>query len=148
MNDKRTHTTMARIIAIIDNGPGKRGCCCDDCGIALRYEYHTDDGGRYGSECVHRHIHAEGWMTYKAAKDAKILASIERQYKAAKNHKSLTCAIYPDNSAIIRGISRYGEDGTRAVIDRLVGEGWELRQVAPGYFPGARNYHLIASREG
>ena len=136
-----------RVIAIIDNGAGKRGECCDDCGIALRYEYHTDDGGRYGSECVHRHIHAEDWMTYKAAKDAKILASIERQYNIAKNYGILTCTIYSDNSATIRGISRYGEDGTKTVIDRLLIDGWELQKIGRGDLPRAYVYHLVAPKE-
>jgi len=124
--------TKTKIITIIDNGSGKRGQSCDDCGIALRYEYHTEDGGIYGSECVHRHIHDQDWLTYKAARDAKVLAAIERQYTEAIKHTRLQCTIYSDDSAEIRGISRYSEDGTIVVIDRLVSEGWTLKYVDRG----------------
>lgn len=136
---------MAKVVTIIDNGSGKRGQPCDDCGTALRYEYHTDDGGIYGSECVHRHIHDQDWLNYKAVRDARILAAIERQYTEATKYTKLQCIIYSDSSATIRGISRYGEDGTKIVIDRLVAEGWTLTRLRRGHFPRSTVYALAES---
>jgi hypothetical protein len=136
---------MSKVITILDNGSGKRGQSCDDCGTALRYEYHTDDGGIYGSECVHRHIHDQDWLSYKAARDAKLMAAIKRQYAEAIKHTRLQCTIYSDDSATIRGISRYGENGTKVVIDRLIAEGWKLKRLRSGGMPRSTVYTLASA---
>ena len=132
---------MAEIlIAIIDNGSGKRGGTCDDCGIALRYEYHTSDGGRYGCECIHRHIHNPDWMTFKAERDAKLFAKrqrdIERQLKVAlEQQKPLRYTVFHQDGSGYLNIGRYGEQGAAEVIAKLLDLGWtkEIYRTKEGW---------------
>ncbi len=133
---------MAKVIAILDNGPGKRGSACDDCGTMLRYEYHTDDGGRYGSRCIHAHIHDQDWLTFQAAQDAKKLKMIQRHLARIAEWHTLECTIYRDGSATIRGISRYGEDSAET-IEELKALGWRIeKSIGRGDLPGSKVYHL------
>lgn len=118
----------AKLIAILDNGSGKRGGTCDDCGTALRYEYHTDDGGRYGSECIHRHIHPPDWLTFKATRDAKEfnrrLAGFQRMYPIAKAAGKIEYTEFRDGS-IWLPFARYGESGQEMVVEQLLADGWQ-----------------------
>jgi pullulanase/glycogen debranching enzyme len=118
---------IMKLIAIIDNGSSKRGTC-DDCGAALRYEYHTSDGGRYGSECVHRHIHALDWVTFNAARDAREfnrrLAGFRRMYPIARKNSQITYHEYRDGSIGAVNIARYGEAGQEMLVTTLLAEGW------------------------
>jgi len=128
-----------KLIAIIDNGSGKRGASCDDCGISLRYEYHTDDGGRYGSECVHRHIHSPNWMTFKADRDAKFLANLQRDIERQLNQilseqNPIRYTHFSDGSGYFN-ISRYSETGAAEVVEKLLELGWtkEVYQTKEGW---------------
>jgi len=129
-----------KLIAIVDNGIGKRGRTCDDCGIALRYEYHTSDGGRYGCECIHRHIHSPDWMTFKAKRDAekfaKLQQDIDRQLQMAlKSQKPLRYELFHQDGSGYLNISHYGEHGAAEVVAKLLELGWtkEIYRTPEGY---------------
>lgn len=139
---------MCRLLTVFDNGSGKRGHACDDCGTTLRYEYHLDSGAVYGSCCVKAHLdHAPNWLTLRAANDARIAAKIKtdktRQLAACLQRNMVTCTVFRDGSAVIDGISRYSESGTTEAIEALVTMGWVKTRTGSGYMPGSSKYILL-----
>jgi hypothetical protein len=138
---------VCKLLTVFDNGSGKRGQPCDDCGTMLRYEYHLDDGSIYGSCCVKAHLdHSPNWLTLRAANDARTAAKIEtgktRQLAACLQRNMVTCTVFRDGSAVIDGISRYSESGTMEAIEALVTMGWVKTRTGSGYMPGSSKYIL------
>ena len=138
---------MTRIVTIVENR-GRYGRC-DDCGAALKNEYHCDDGHCYGSECVKRHLHPTEWewLTLKASQDLRSLERIDHIVSLAQRlSQPLRLDWFSDGSIAIREIGA-GREGN-AVFHRLVDLGWRKERFpeAVCVMPGQRAFWLIPPR--